>query len=160
MLIFLNPFNTVFHIRCINIHAKQLIIILQNLVCTSSHKNGMDLPVPGASLSLSAHETSSPESSGVFYPAILLTSLLRLHKRRLVLPLKFIDDFLADSMPLCFLQQKLTVVTGNSHFFWKQSCNVSSTASILSADRDCFHRAPLLSAHLPEKWIVIFLSIW
>ena len=40
----------------------------------------MDLPVPGASLSLSAHETSSPESSGVFYPAILLTSLLRLHK--------------------------------------------------------------------------------
>lgn len=39
MLIFLNPFNTVFHIRCINIHAKQLIIILQNLVCTSSHKN-------------------------------------------------------------------------------------------------------------------------
>ena len=36
---YLNPFNTVFHIRCINIHAKQLIIILQNLVCTSSHKN-------------------------------------------------------------------------------------------------------------------------
>ena len=33
------------------------------------------------------------------------------------LAFKFIDDFLADSMPLCFLQQKLTVVTGNSHFF-------------------------------------------
>ena len=116
MLIFLDPFNTVFHIRCINIHTKQLIIIFQDLVCTSSHKNTWTF-LCQALHCLFLRMKHLLRNCQAFF----ILRFFRHHYSDCIektgLAFKFIDDFLADSMPLCFLQQKLTVVTGNSHFF-------------------------------------------